>query len=230
MKNIVYVLFMMSTINNTFGFNRVILHGAKELDGFFIKSKDIEYIYIFKKKVQELILSLEDIKFQIAEEDLQNIKQEIMHLAKDFFLHEPHAKPFINKLIEEECEKRNNQDSMLLEWCKIKHGHEIKAFDKLITSVNKLYAFTKDLVYFLEDIIESCPIAQEELKQKIKKWDFFKRVLEDAENKKIVQLNELDRHLFLQYVKYEKLCQMSFADCTTDYIVFLVDEFHAKQY
>lgn len=230
MQNIVYVIVMMCAINTIAGFTKVILEGARLLDGSFISSSDIEHMYILKKNIQELVRSLDEHKNEITQAHFEDIKKKIMHLAKEVFVHEPHVKPLINTLIMEECTKRSNPSSDLLQWCQVNHGDEIKAFDTIITSVDQLYVFIKDLIYFLEDIIESCPIAQEELKQKIKTWKNFKIALQEAEDKKLVDIDPEKRHIFLQFVKYEKLSDMINAQCTFEDVLFLVNEFYAKRF
>lgn len=228
MKGAIYAILLIVTINSSMGVHKIVLDGLRSLDGLFIREHDLERIYVFKMQLQKIMGVLNES--ECTKDTLQHIKKEIMHLAKDFFSHEPHVKPLVNKLIQEECAKRNNNKSLLLKWCEAQHGHELlQVFDNVITSVELLNEFTKDLIHFLEDIIESCPLAEAALKEKIKKWNAFKAALINAENQGTVNICKEDRSLFLQYIKYEVLSHISLSDCTSEHIVPLVNEFYAKR-
>ena len=62
------------------------------------------------------------------------------------------AKNIMVVLIQEDCQKRNRLDSLLLDWAKTKEGQESTMFEHQITSFGHYYYFLTDLVNFLLDL------------------------------------------------------------------------------
>lgn len=229
MNNMICIGMVLCVMHSSIHSEKIILDSAKQLDGYFIKGGDIESMHVFKMKLKKLIGSVQTDELIMQKEKLQCVKQEIMQLARDFFVNEPHVKPLISKLIQEECKKTDKHESILLKWCEIKHGHEIEAFDFLICTEEDLMRFVEDLISFLENVIYSCPVAEAELREAVKKWNVFKTVLNQVEEQQRVFVDQAEKHLFLQYVKYEKLSHISLLQLVPEYVVSLVNEFYAKQ-
>jgi hypothetical protein len=68
-------------------------------------------------------------------------------------------------LIGESCEKHNRSNSLLLDWARIEGDDETESFNKQVTNFTIFHEFCTDLVNFLEDLIRSCPKAQQQFKK-----------------------------------------------------------------
>jgi hypothetical protein len=75
------------------------------------------------------------------------------------------AKPLLTELIREFCVKRDRQNSALLMWSECGAGEERATFNNRITAYDTLCNFTADLVYFLNDLLYSCPKAWEDYRR-----------------------------------------------------------------
>ncbi len=72
-------------------------------------------------------------------------------------------------LIEEWCAKNKRAKSILLRWGGTKDGDEDRQFHADATSFIHFDEFCTDLIFFIEDLIRSCPKAFAQFKQMIEK-------------------------------------------------------------
>jgi len=69
------------------------------------------------------------------------------------------------ELIQESCNKRGREDSLLLGWAKSEKGHEMEHFSDHVLSFKDFYLFSSDLIGFLSDLMHSCPKAMKQFKE-----------------------------------------------------------------
>jgi hypothetical protein len=69
------------------------------------------------------------------------------------------------ELIQESCNKRGREDSLLLGWAKSEKGHEMEHFNDHVLNFKDFYVFSSDLIGFLSDLMHSCPKAMKQFKE-----------------------------------------------------------------
>ena len=111
------------------------------------------------------------------EEILTRAKADFIVQSSEFIESGRGAKNIMIVLIQEDCQKRNRLESLLLEWAKTKEGQESTMFERQINSFNDYYHFLSDLVNFLLDLTHSCPKAEAQFKDRVAKWSAVKEIL-----------------------------------------------------
>jgi hypothetical protein len=135
------------------------------------------------------------------------------------------AKNILIVLIQEDCEKRNRPESLLLEWAKTKEGHETTMFEQRINSFHDYYHFCTDLVNFLLDLIHSCPKAENQFKDRVSKWGAVKKILPILIKKAHVKTENFNEIEFLKYLKERYLDKITLEEITPQTIVPLLIEY-----
>src|SRR5690606_31181159 len=135
------------------------------------KGNGIQALACLEQELEKLPKTKEIIAKQIdLEEQLTQAKAYFVIHSNEFIDSGRGAKNILIVLIQEDCEKRNRPDSLLLEWAKTKEGHETTMFEQRITTFDAYYHFCTDLVNFLLDLIHSCPKAEIQFKDRVSKW------------------------------------------------------------
>jgi hypothetical protein len=227
----------------------------KIADGSFINADKIEFMRKFRRTLLTLILGEESSNGQRKGDGLQalaHMEQELDQLPatpatnakkialeeeltrlKAFFIVHSHefmesgrgAKNILIVLIQEDCEKRNRPESLLLEWAKTKEGHETTMFEQRINSFHDYYHFCTDLVNFLLDLIHSCPKAENQFKDRVSKWGAVKKILPILIKKAHVKTENFNEIEFLKYLKERYLDKITLEEITPQTIVPLLIEY-----
>lgn len=202
-----------NTIELIRNYQRQILHiiyGTKEDDG----SRHGDYEFNGKKyTIHELSLVEQKMvnnpsKYSQEEyEKLINELQDLLKKAKDDFIEKSHkfraigagSKHITSKLIEESCKKRGRRNSVLLVWANAPEDQEDMILYQEAHTFLAFEQFCVDLLNFFDDLIHSCPKAQEKFKVRLQKWNKLKEVMPLVLSKQ--ELNTPFEHDFLKYFK-----------------------------
>jgi hypothetical protein len=167
-----------------------------------------------------------DIATQFAlQELLTHAKADFIVQASEFIESGRGAKNIMIVLIQEDCQKRNRLDSLLLEWAKTKEGQESTMFERQITSFGDYYHFLADLVNFLLDLTHSCPKAHGQFKDRVAKWSAVKEILPIVLKKAHVKNEQLNEIEFLKYLKERYLDHIALDEITPQTIIPLLAEY-----
>ena len=96
---------------------------------------------------------------------LKKAKHDFIESNKHFIKNIEPVKKLIISLMQEFCERRNKQDSIILNWAQARSGAEAEVFNRSIQSFTSFDLFLNDLVLFLKDLVNSCPKAREQYKE-----------------------------------------------------------------
>jgi hypothetical protein len=156
-------------------------HGLYEFEGEFYSIHSFEKLETELATKQKIIE--DEIKSAENKEELEGeLKAILLHqenlikqlgvVKKEF---EDAVGPFLNNarnvkeplimLITESCTKHNRLNSLLLDWAKIEGEDESDSFNKGVNNFAIFSEFCKDLVNFLEDLVRSCPKAQQQFRK-----------------------------------------------------------------
>ncbi len=146
---------------------------------------DREGLYIFRGKkygIAELAkLEKELAQDQKAQQELQailhTVKNEFSVLTMPFVDKIKNHKTPILKLMLESCTKREVPNSFMLNWADTPGGKEAESFERQMTTLTQLSQFLHELCNFMEDLFYSCPKAQKQFYEILKK-NRGERVLE----------------------------------------------------
>ncbi len=177
---------------------------------------------------QELATSTrkEDVEKRLAiEELLTHAKADFIVQSSEFIESGRGAKNIMVVLIQEDCQKRNRLDSLLLDWAKTKEGQESTMFERQITSFGHYYYFLTDLVNFLLDLVHSCPKAEKQFKDRVAKWSAVKAILPTVLKKAHVKNEYVNEIEFLKYLKERYLDSIMLNEITPQVIVPLLTEY-----
>lgn len=181
------------------------------IDGTFITADIIEFIRMSRQKIADLVQKnnlrefvqkeIEGIYDFNAHNNLTYIKHDFLAITKEFLHHATGAKAIIVRLIEEDCIKRNREDSLLLSWAKTPEGNEEEAFNKDVTSYSTLYSFCVDLINFLNDLMHSCPKAHSKFTERIEKGKKICALLPNLLAQQVLPNTQEFRTAFLKFMK-----------------------------
>jgi hypothetical protein len=152
-------------------------------------------------------------------------KENFSTLLSEFIESGRGAKKILIELIQEDCLKRNRNDSLLLDWAKTKEGSESTMFDEQITSFNDFYHFCTDLANFLLDVIHSCPKAENQFKDRVSKWNAVKQILPSIIKKAHLKMETFNEIEFLKYLKERYLDKIIIDEITPQLIMPLLMEY-----
>jgi len=170
-----------------------------------------------KHVLQELLFALQEL--------LTQAKADFIVQSAEFIESGRGTKNIMTILIQEDCAKRNRQNSQLLEWAKTKEGQESTMFERQITSFGLYYRFLTDLVNFLSDLTHSCPKAELQFKDRVAKWSAVKEILPAVLKKAHVKSDHINENDFLKYLKERYLDHISLNEITPQVIVPLLAEY-----
>ena len=192
---------------------------------------------------QELVASIQqekDSKKKLASEELfASLGELLTHAKADFIVQSNEfiesgrgAKNIMIVLIQEDCQKRNIPNSLLLDWAKTKEGQESTMFEHHVTSFGHYYHFLTDLVNFLMDLVHSCPKAETQFKDRVAKWSAVKAILPAVLKKAHVKSEQVNEIEFLKYLKERYLDSIALNEVTPHVIVPLLTEYikHTNTY
>jgi hypothetical protein len=227
----------------------------KVADGSLIGADYIEFMRRFRRTLLELMLGQAmsngerkggGVRDQAQKEQelkaahlTQAISQQLTELdeqltqAKAFFILSSQefiqsgkgAKSILVILIQEFCQKRNRNNSLLLEWAKTKEGHEATMFEQRITSFTEYYDFCTDLANFLLDLIHSCPKAEMQFKERIEKWSIIKQMLPVVVKKAHIKVEAFNEIEFIKYLKERYLDKIAIDEIAPQMLVPLLTEY-----
>ena len=100
---------------------------------------------------------------------LKTTLEEFIELSKPFLEDARGAKPEMLALITEWATKTNRLESHLVAWGRSSEGKEAEVIHTQVTSFAGFDQLLSDLVYFLETLMRSCPIATQQFKDLLKK-------------------------------------------------------------
>ena len=175
----------------------------------------------------------QDIITQSMLDDLLiQAKADFVAQSNDFIEIGRGSKNILTILIQEDCQKRNRPNSLLLEWAKTKEGHEATMFESRITSFEEYYHFCTDLVNFLLDLIHSCPKAELQFKERVAKWSAVKTILPTVLKKAHIKIESINEIEFLKFIKERYLDHMNLEEITPQTITPLLTEYikHTKNH
>lgn len=202
-----------NTIELTRHYQRDLLHivyGTKDSHG----SRIGDYEFNGKKYT---VHDLSQIEQEITEKKSSYSAQEYEQLtiqlqatllrAKDDFIEKSkkmHAmgagsKHITSKLIEESCRKRGRRNSVLLIWSAAPEEKENDVLYQEVHSFIEFEQFVVDMLNFFDDLIHSCPKAQEKFKARLQKWTKLKELMPQ-----LLAHNEQNAHLEAEFLKYFK--------------------------
>ncbi len=124
------------------------------------------------------------------------------------------VKPIMAILIEESCSKRNRLNSLLYVWAKTDEKNEYELFDHHVKSIKDFEIFLTDLYNFLGDLVLSCPQAQQQFKERVKKFSKIKIILEQlnianyAQQAFLKQINQTLSKLTLKEITSAKVNEL----------------------
>jgi len=224
----------------------------KVADGTFINADVIEYMYKLRMKmialmmgdicdgkrigryefegrrysVQEFVLSERQDPYFLSQEMLEVVKYDFVRIIKDFLKSARDAKKVLFKLIQEDCLKRDRVNSLLLDWICEHEGDEEQVFLSRVKNFSAFYQFSVDLMYFLLDLMHSCPKAYGQFQERVEKWaqvkSFFSDILTENED---MECDEATGLAFLRYVKKKHLDKIIYDDITPEKVAELYDMF-----
>jgi len=177
-----------------------------------------------QEKDPKKINSLENQRATL-EELLTHAKADFIVQSNEFIESGRGAKNITIILIQEDCQKRNRPDSLLLEWAKTKEGQEATMFEHQITSFGHYYYFLSDLINFLSDLVHSCPKAETQFKERVAKWSAVKALLPNLLKKAHVKSDEINEMEFLKYLKERYLDSITLDEITLPVITPLLKEY-----
>ena len=136
--------------------------------------EEIHYSLKELTKLEEQLLGNNDLMEQNRLAALEaylkdHIIEEFVDLSQPFLQDARGAKKDMMALIIEWAHKANRKDSYLLDWGASKEGEETQVVRTKIHSIAAFEQFCADLVYFLETLMRSCPIATQQFKELLKK-------------------------------------------------------------
>lgn len=127
-----------------------------------------------KNDLESLITIVKEQQSKLAQH-LTIVKKDFEDAVSPFLANARNTKEPMIMLISESCEKRNQPDSLLLDWAKLEGEEECNSLNKQVTSFNIFYQFCTDLNDFLSDLVRSCPKAFKQFMEMKKKWEAEKR-------------------------------------------------------
>jgi|GEM_PF-870054 len=170
--------------------------------------------------------STEDIAKKLAiVELLTHAKADFIVQSSEFIESGRGAKNIMIVLIQEDCQKRNRPDSLLLDWAKTKEGQESTMFEQQVMSFGHYYHFLTDLINFLLDLVHSCPKAEAQFKDRVAKWSAVKTILPVVLKKAHVKSDQINEIEFLKYLKERYLDSILLHEITPQIIVPLLTEY-----
>jgi hypothetical protein len=156
---------------------------------------------------------------------LTHVKADFIVQSNEFIESGRGAKNITVVLIQEDCQKRNRPDSLLLDWARTKEGQEATMFEHQIISFNHYYHFLTDLANFLLDLVHSCPKAELQFKDRVAKWSAVKALLPAIFKKAHVKGEHVNEVEFLKYLKERYLDSMGLQEITPQVIAPLLTEY-----
>lgn len=202
-----------NTIELTRNYQRNLLHivyGTKENNGS--RHGDYEFnnklytIHDLSGIEQDLVKK--EASYSAHEyERLQKQLQTTLLKAKDDFIEKSKkyraigagSKHITSKLIEESCKKRGRRNSVLLTWGSAPEEQEDMILYQEVHTFIDFEQFVVDLLNFLDDLIHSCPKAQEKFKARLHKWTKFKEIMPS-----VLTTQEMNSTLEAEFLKYFK--------------------------
>lgn len=146
--------------------------GPNEFIGFY-EFAEKKYSLAQLIELEETLMasnSVEDQKTYAALKPfLRTIMEEFIKLSQPFLEDARGAKAEMLALITEWAGKAHRTGSYLLAWGRSKEGEESEVIYTNIKTFSEFDQFLTDLVYFLETLMRSCPIATEQFKELLKK-------------------------------------------------------------
>jgi len=227
----------------------------KVADGSFINADTIEFMRKFRRTLLSIILgeqlpdgtrkgngiqALAYLEQELKEQKqtaeiatkLIHLKEQLTKAKAHFIIHSTEfmdsgrgSKNILVVLIQEDCQKRNRPDSLLLEWARTKEGYETTMFEQRITTFGEYYSFCTDLVNFLLDLIHSCPKAEMQFKDRVTKWSAVKKILPIMIKKAHIKSDSFDEIEFLKYLKERYIDKIVLDDITPQTILPLLVEY-----
>jgi len=200
---------------------------------FYGKWHNIETLARVEQELTTTLKQENDPKKTILiENQLATLGELLTHAKADFIVQSNEfiesgrgAKNITTVLIQEDCQKRNRPDSLLLEWAKTKEGQEATMFEHQIVSFGHYYHFLTDLVNFLLDLVHSCPKAEAQFKERVTKWSAVKTLFPTILKKAHIRQDEVNEIEFLKYLKERYLDSIALDEITSQVITPLLREY-----
>jgi hypothetical protein len=170
-----------------------------------------------RKEDAERLLALEEL--------LTHAKADFIVQSSEFIESGRGAKNIMIILIQEYCQKRNHNDSPLLDWSRTKEGQESTMFEHHITSFGLYCYFLSDLATFLSDLIHSCPKAEMQFKDRVAKWSAVKLILPNILKKAHIKSEHVNEIEFLKYLKERYLDGIALHEISPQVVAPLLVEY-----
>jgi hypothetical protein len=138
------------------------------------------------------------------------------------------AKSMILQLIEESCQKRNRQDSLLLKWGSVSHEEEETIFRDNVKSVDSFMCFCTDLFNFFNDLIDSCPKALNKYNQRLEKWSKVRKMLPQVIANMKSNKEKINQNAFLSSLN-QRLEKIKVEDITLASVKTMLEAFIKEQ-
>jgi len=180
-------------------------------------------------RVEEVLSGSKDQKDSAKQCALKEVltyaKADFIIKSSEFIESGRGSKNIMIVLIQEDCQKRNHPDSLLLEWAKTKEGQESTMFEHQINNFDDYYHFLADLVNFLLDLVHSCPKAHAQFKDRVTKWSAVKEILPTVLKKAHIKSEQINEVEFLKYLKERYLDHIAINEITPHIIMPLLAEY-----
>lgn len=175
-------------------------HGDYEFNGKRYTIHDLSQIEqdLIKKESHYAAPEYEKLKDQL-QSTLLKAKDDFIEKSRKFRAIGAGSKHITSKLIEESCKKRGRRTSILLIWGNAPEDQEDQILYQEVHTFIDFELFVVDLLNFLDDLIHSCPKAQEKFKARLHKWTKFKEIVPA-----VLSTQELHTPFEAEFLKYFK--------------------------
>lgn len=202
-----------NTIELTRHYQRDLLHivyGTKEENGsrlgdyeFNKKKYTIHELSQIEQEIIEKKNSYSPQEYELLTSQLQatllRAKDDFIEKSKKMHAMGAGSKHITSKLIEESCKKRGRRNSVLLIWSAAPEEKENDVLYQEVHSFIEFEQFVVDMLNFFDDLIHSCPKAQEKFKARLQKWTKLKELMPQ-----VLAPNELNSNVEAEFLKYFK--------------------------
>ncbi len=152
------------------------------------------------------------------QEALKKIRSDFEYVSEVFKKIARASRSTMRALIEESCMKRNrDHNSLILLWAR-SNEDEYELFNRHIHSIKDFEIFMTDLYNFLGDLINSCPRAQAQFKERVIKFKKIKELIPS------INVDKSQENRFLQYI-HDKLDTIQLKEINSTKVLDLYKSF-----
>lgn len=128
---------------------------------------------------------------------LKHAKENFIKTSNEFRMVAAGSKSIIAELMKESLSKRGRLKSKLLLWAQVSESHEDSILYEKVHTFAEFQEFIVDLLNFQNDLVNSCPKAQQQFKNRVIKFNHVKTLLPKIST-------TIDAHTTQQFLLYTK--------------------------